>query len=190
MNSTQCFQNYTERPKENNRDHTVKNEQDSAIERQLIRNTSINNFHAYTSNTDDIKITRDEMKMSPIHYKVENFVHEMSMGENDMDIQNKGVQTVKKVTLEKEELSLEETENTMGGVAKLKSDYESFDKCERDIKMEAAFYDEENQEVAETAEQNVQILSETEICGDYKIDIVDNLIVGDFVKNKLEEGMR
>lgn len=113
-----------------------------------------------------------------------------------MEMQDKGrplVQTLKRETLEvkHEEFLLEEVENTIGCVAKLKTDndpfdYESFDKCERNVKMEAVFFVDKSQEIAETEEQKVPIKPETE--DDRKV-IVDSLPIGDCVNDDIDKGM-
>lgn len=132
----------------------------------------------------------------PINHKVENVGDEMNVDGKDMESKDKGrilMQTVKKERLEVvKELPLEETINT-SSFAKLKSDYESVDvysvdECKRDIKLETVFFDEEYREIAENEEQNVHVKSEAEMCEDYKIDIVDNFLTEDFVKDEREKG--
>lgn len=110
-----------------------------------------------------------------------------------MDIENKEeilMQTVKKEKLDVEERKLfpEEMENAVC-VTNIKSesnplDYESYDNYERDIKTEAVFFDENNEQIVE---QKVQVKSETSICDDYNVYIVDNLL-GDYVKDEIKKG--
>lgn len=186
MNHLECSSNCIKKPDENRDFHTIKYEEDSVTERHFISNPSINNFPDYASGilkveSDDMKITIDEIKILPERWSFGNSRVEMNVDGNDIKIQKTEAilrQTVKK---ERFEVEFEEMENTIGGVAKLK--------CERDIKIEAVDVKEENQGIAETEGDKVEVKSQIEVFDDFKVDIVDNLLIHDFVKDEIKEGM-
>lgn len=191
MKPSQSISNSNTNTKENRDVLSAKNESESMIEKQLISNTySVHNdancedpSDSFSVKTDDFNITIDEVTLLG-HSNVENAVEKMTKPKKDMEMEEdngNSVQMVKNQIVKMENEGIF-PEDTVSDAAKSKNVngqlictvYETFDKCEKDIKIEAVFFDENNGEISESEEKKVQIKTETQICVGHNVDNFEN----------------
>lgn len=161
----------------------VRDESESVIEKQFVLNdgnysaNSVSNQddlpHSLQVETDDFNITIDEVKMVLGHSNVPD-----------------PVQTVKndRLKIEVGDKCPVKYENTTGDGAKETDQRECIDKCDKNIKIEAVFFEEENRDIAASGALRVEIKPETKICENYNSGNHDNLGNDDSVNDETHGG--